>query len=61
MAFLLERPAPWHVLHKNPIRATRFRAPVTDSMDTVLYVVERTEIVLGFNELVVHAKLAAAI
>jgi len=59
--FLLERPAPWHVLHKNPIRATRFRVPVTDSTHTILYVVERTEIVLGFNELVVHAKLAAAI
>ena len=41
--------APWHVLHKNPIRATRFRAPVTDSMDTIIYVVERTEVVLGFD------------
>jgi len=30
-------------------------------MDTILYVVERTDILLGFNELVVHAKLAAAI
>jgi len=30
-------------------------------MDTILHVVERIEIVLGFHELVVHAKLAAAI
>jgi len=29
-------------------------------MDTILCVVERTGILLGFNELAVHAKLAAA-
>ena len=61
MAFLLERQAPWHVLHKNPARAAMFRAPVTDTMDTILNVVERTEILLGFSEHAAHAKLAAAI
>jgi len=46
---------------QEPHTSHYIRAPVTDSMDTILYVVERTEILLGFNELVVHAKLAAAI